>query len=105
MASIKPFATHLIACASVAAVGCSPVSAPTASIPYASVPHTAAPATIASMPLQAGPAADPALLTQANALFQPIPDKALEPKDNPVTPEKSRWARCCISMAVYRPAA
>lgn len=37
---------------------------------------------------QAGPAADPALLKQAQALFQPIPDKAPDPAGNPVTPEK-----------------
>ncbi len=39
-------------------------------------------------PAAAGPEADPALLTQAQALFKPIPDQAPVLPGNPVTPEK-----------------
>ncbi len=47
-----------------------------------------APTTTIPAAAPAGPAADPALLTQAQALFQPIPDVAPDPPGNPVTPEK-----------------
>lgn len=48
---------------------------------------TATPATAA------GPAADPALLQQAQGLFKPIPDTPPEPAGNPITPEKVALGR------------
>lgn len=65
------------------AAGCARESAPPAAAPS---PAPAVATTAAPPP--AGPAADPALLKQAQALFQPIPDKAPDPAGNPVTPEK-----------------
>lgn len=54
----------------------------------AAAPATASPAATAPAAAARGPAADPALLEQAQALFKPIPDKAPDPEGNPVTPEK-----------------
>lgn len=62
--------------------GCGREAAPPAAT--ADVPAT--PAATPAAPV--GPAAAPELLKQAQALFQPIPDKAPDPAGNPVTPEK-----------------
>lgn len=67
----------------VLAAGCAREAAP----PADGASPAPAPAAAATTP-PAGPAADPALLKQAQALFQPIPDKAPDPAGNPVTPEK-----------------
>lgn len=61
-----------------------PAPASTAEAPATTTP----PATGSPTPASPGPAADPALLKQAQALFKPIPDKAPDPAGNPVTPEK-----------------
>lgn len=75
-----PLAAALLLCLTQSACQSDQAEAPAdAAMPTAS-------ATTASAPT--GPAADPALLKQAQALFQPIPDKAPDPVDNPVTPEK-----------------
>lgn len=54
----------------------------------ATTPTATATATGNPPAASAGPAADPALLKQAQALFKPIPEKAPDPAGNPVTPEK-----------------
>lgn len=54
--------------------------------PPASPPPPAT--TDATVRAPAGPAADPALLAQAQSLFKPIPDKAPDPAGNPVTPSR-----------------
>ncbi|MDO5504769.1 MAG: cytochrome-c peroxidase [Pseudoxanthomonas suwonensis] len=72
----------LAACERSAAPPASPSEASTATGPG---PAPEAPAT---PPRQAGPAADPALLKMAQSIFEPIPDKAQDPVDNPVTAEK-----------------
>lgn len=79
-----------LACAGLGAVlllaACDRATTPPAAAP-ASPAATQSPAA-ADAQLQAGPAADPALLQQAQALFKPIPDKAQDPANNPITPEK-----------------
>ena len=54
----------------------------------ATTPTENAPATGSPPAASPGPAADPTLLKQAQALFKPIPEKAPDPAGNPVTPEK-----------------
>ncbi|MBW8851262.1 MAG: cytochrome-c peroxidase [Xanthomonadales bacterium] len=56
--------------------------------PPAADAQAPAPATPSPAAAPVGPAAAPELLKQAQALFQPIPDKAPDPAGNPVTPEK-----------------
>lgn len=67
------------------AAGCQREGAP-APVETAGTTPAAESASASAAP--AGPAADPALLAQAQALFKPIPDVAPASAGNPVTPEK-----------------